>query len=103
MSDRDGFREMLQSVIANGHTFEECKEVLKASAYISRRYRLPNLISFSLTCCEIADISLDAGFKAFYQYCKANDIPVVIISRYAPRFRFYARLFCLAALAIQFC
>lgn len=28
----DAFREMLESVSANGHTFEECKEVLKNSA-----------------------------------------------------------------------
>ena len=28
---RDEFRRMLQSVVANGHTFEECKEVLKQS------------------------------------------------------------------------
>lgn len=53
---RDAFREMLSSVVANGHTFEECKEVLKAN------------------------ITLDDGFKDFYTYCKANDIPVVIIS-----------------------
>jgi len=53
---RDAFREMLQSVVANGHSFEECKEILKAN------------------------IALDVGFKDFYNYCKANDIPVVIIS-----------------------
>ena len=29
------------------------------------------------------DIILDAGFKEFYKYCKGQDIPVVIISRYA--------------------
>lgn len=53
---RDEFRRMLQSVVANGHTFDECKEVLRNN------------------------ISLDPGFKEFYDYCKANDIPVVIIS-----------------------
>jgi hypothetical protein len=26
---RDAFREMLDSVAANGHTFDECKELLK--------------------------------------------------------------------------
>ena len=26
---RDAFREMLASVVANGHTFDECKELLK--------------------------------------------------------------------------
>ena len=26
---RDAFREMLDSVVANGHTFDECKELLK--------------------------------------------------------------------------
>ncbi|KAI0659964.1 HAD-like domain-containing protein [Cubamyces menziesii] len=53
---RDAFREMLESVVANGHSFEECKEVLKQN------------------------ISLDPGFKDFYRYCKEHDIPVVIIS-----------------------
>ncbi|KAI0676188.1 HAD-like domain-containing protein [Trametes maxima] len=53
---RDAFREMLESVSANGHTFEECKEVLKKN------------------------ILLDVGFKDFYSYCKAHDIPIVIIS-----------------------
>ncbi|KAL0960262.1 hypothetical protein HGRIS_011892 [Hohenbuehelia grisea] len=53
---RDAFREMLESISANGHTFEECKEVLRQN------------------------ISLDAGFKAFYAWCKANDIPVIIVS-----------------------
>ena len=33
----DAFREMLESVVANGHSFEECKEVLKQSAH-----RLPS-------------------------------------------------------------
>lgn len=28
------------------------------------------------------DITLDVGFKNFYNFCKANDIPVVIISRF---------------------
>ena len=28
-SCRDAFREMLDSVVANGHTFDECKELLK--------------------------------------------------------------------------
>lgn len=53
---RDAFREMLESVVANGHTFDECKEELKKN------------------------IELDPGFKEFYQYCHATDIPVVIIS-----------------------
>ncbi|EIM89227.1 uncharacterized protein STEHIDRAFT_52744 [Stereum hirsutum FP-91666 SS1] len=53
---RDAFREMLESVSANGHTFEECKEVLKNN------------------------IKLDSGFKDFYQFCKSKDIPVIIVS-----------------------
>ena len=31
---RDAFREMLDSVAANGHTFDECKELLKKCASI---------------------------------------------------------------------
>ncbi|KIM59781.1 hypothetical protein SCLCIDRAFT_1217392 [Scleroderma citrinum Foug A] len=53
---RDAFREMLDSVVANGHTFEECKEILKQN------------------------IKLDPGFREFYRYCRSNDIPVVIVS-----------------------
>jgi 2,3-diketo-5-methylthio-1-phosphopentane phosphatase len=53
---RDSFREMLKSVVANGHSFEECKEILKR------------------------DIKLDPGFKEFYAWCKENDIPVIIVS-----------------------
>ncbi|KAJ7674288.1 HAD-like domain-containing protein [Mycena rosella] len=53
---RDGFREMLESIAANGHSFDECKEVLKKN------------------------IKLDVGFKDFNAWCAANDIPVVIVS-----------------------
>ncbi|KAH9946893.1 HAD-like domain-containing protein [Amylocystis lapponica] len=53
---RDAFRGMLESVVANGHTFDECREVLKKN------------------------IVLDSGFKDFYRYCQGQDIPVVIIS-----------------------
>ncbi|KAK2461118.1 hypothetical protein APHAL10511_006645 [Amanita phalloides] len=53
---RDAFREMLDSVAANGHTFEECKDVLRKN------------------------IVLDTGFKDFYAWCKSNDIPIIIVS-----------------------
>ncbi|KAI0289241.1 HAD-like domain-containing protein [Multifurca ochricompacta] len=53
---RDAFREMLESVSQNGHTFEECKQFLKDN------------------------IKLDPGFKDFIQYCKSQDIPVIIVS-----------------------
>ncbi|EJC99157.1 uncharacterized protein FOMMEDRAFT_128226 [Fomitiporia mediterranea MF3/22] len=52
---RDAFKEMLDSV-AEGHSFEECKEVLRNN------------------------INLDSGFKDFYKYCKENDIPIVLVS-----------------------
>src|SRR5579863_9174768 len=39
-SFRDAFREMLESVSKNGHTFEECKRVLKDSTP-SRLSQLP--------------------------------------------------------------
>ncbi|KAH8110026.1 HAD-like domain-containing protein [Phellopilus nigrolimitatus] len=52
---RDAFREMLASV-AEKHTFEECKEILKNN------------------------IVLDPGFKDFHKWCKAHDIPIVIVS-----------------------
>ncbi|KAF8730661.1 hypothetical protein AX14_005305 [Amanita brunnescens Koide BX004] len=53
---RDAFREMLDSVAANGHTFDECKDVLRKK------------------------ILLDVGFKDFYAWCKTNDVPVIIVS-----------------------
>ncbi|KAK7041442.1 hypothetical protein VNI00_009308 [Paramarasmius palmivorus] len=53
---RDEFRRMLASVVENGHSFEECKQVLRNN------------------------IKLDSGFKEFYAWCKANDIPVIIVS-----------------------
>ncbi|KAI0039090.1 hypothetical protein FA95DRAFT_1550906 [Auriscalpium vulgare] len=53
---RDAFREMLESVSANGHSFEECKQVLKDN------------------------ITLDPGFRDFFKYCKSQDIPVIIVS-----------------------
>ena len=34
LSARDSFREMLDSVVANGHTFDECKELLKKCMFI---------------------------------------------------------------------
>lgn len=30
---RDGFHAMLESVVANGHTFDDCKEILRSSTY----------------------------------------------------------------------
>jgi len=53
---RDAFKEMLDSIVANGHSFEECQEVLKKN------------------------IKLDVGFNDFYRWCKKNDIPVIIVS-----------------------
>ncbi|KAF8155689.1 HAD-like domain-containing protein [Crassisporium funariophilum] len=53
---RDGFRKMLASVVANGHTFDDCKEILRKN------------------------IKLDPGFKDFYAWCKSNDVPVIIVS-----------------------
>ena len=31
---RDAFREMLDSVVANGHAFDECKERLRNGTFI---------------------------------------------------------------------
>ncbi|PPQ75044.1 hypothetical protein CVT26_012068 [Gymnopilus dilepis] len=53
---RDTFHDDLASVAANGHTFEDCKEILRNN------------------------IHLDPGFKDFYSWCKAHDIPVIIVS-----------------------
>ncbi|KAH6918183.1 HAD-like domain-containing protein [Coprinopsis sp. MPI-PUGE-AT-0042] len=53
---RDGFREMLESIVANGHTFADCEEYLKEH------------------------IKLDPGFKDFCGWCKLQGIPFVIVS-----------------------
>ncbi|WWD19235.1 hypothetical protein CI109_103693 [Kwoniella shandongensis] len=50
---RDSFRTMLESI---DHPFEYCKDQLKKN------------------------IKLDPGFEKFYTWCKANDVPVVIVS-----------------------
>ncbi|SCV74275.1 BQ2448_6707 [Microbotryum intermedium] len=52
---RDAFREMIDSVAAN-NTFDETREYLRNK------------------------IKLDAGFKPFFEWCKAHDVPVVIVS-----------------------
>lgn len=31
---------------------------------------------------DLTDIKLDSGFKEFFRYCKSQDIPVIIVSRY---------------------
>ncbi|KAI6103176.1 HAD-like domain-containing protein [Pisolithus croceorrhizus] len=85
---RDEFRRMLESVSVNGHTLDECKEVLKQSASFSacplsppamgkqRRFTVEPLP----TTHGLSDIKLDPGFRDFYRYCKSEDIPVVIVS-----------------------
>ncbi|CAE6425895.1 unnamed protein product [Rhizoctonia solani] len=53
MTFRDSFKEMLDSVHL---PFDECKELLKKN------------------------IKLDTGFKEFFEWCKANDVPFIIVS-----------------------
>ncbi|KAG7531343.1 hypothetical protein FFLO_04404 [Filobasidium floriforme] len=53
---RDSFAEMLQSVVANGHSFAECQEILRQN------------------------IVLDPGFKTFFRWCRENGVPVIIVS-----------------------
>ncbi|RLV93006.1 putative phosphatase [Spathaspora sp. JA1] len=50
---RDGFYEMLRSI---PNSFDECVEVL------------------------LANIKLDPGFKDFYEWCREENIPVIIVS-----------------------
>ncbi|KAK4056876.1 hypothetical protein OIO90_002126 [Microbotryomycetes sp. JL221] len=52
---RDAFKEMIDSVAAN-KTFDETREYLKNK------------------------IKLDPGFKTFFEWCKAHNVPVVIVS-----------------------
>ncbi|KAG8855325.1 hypothetical protein FRB96_007123 [Tulasnella sp. 330] len=53
MTFRDAFREMLESI---NTPFPECVEILKKN------------------------MTIDPGFKAFYAWCKENNVPFVIIS-----------------------
>lgn len=77
---RDAFRKELESVTANGHSFGDCKEILKKSMHYTFCSILhPRTNSWNVS----VDIKLDPGFKDFYTWCKANDIPVIIVSRYA--------------------
>ncbi|KAG8748558.1 hypothetical protein FRC10_003692 [Ceratobasidium sp. 414] len=58
MTFRDSFREILESVHV---PFEGCKELLKKS--------------------EIQNgVELDTGFKVFFEWCKANGVPFIIVS-----------------------
>ncbi|KAF8636967.1 hypothetical protein AX17_003129 [Amanita inopinata Kibby_2008] len=70
---------MLESVAANGHTFEECKDILRKSTRHSLPIHPP--IPSQLTDERSSiDITLDAGFKGFYTWCRDNGIPLIIVS-----------------------
>ena len=58
---------MIDSVCAN-NSVEECKQLLRDN------------------------ITLDPGFKAFYAWCKSNDIPVIIVSRRVILLQSFAQL-----------
>lgn len=68
---------MLESVVANGHTFDDCKEILRNSAYLVHCL----LGKSQHSPYHGLDIKLDSGFKEFYTWCKSNDIPIIIVSR----------------------
>lgn len=53
---RDGFKVMLDSIVANGHSLEYCIQRL------------------------VENMELDPGFIEFFSYCDANDIPFIIVS-----------------------
>jgi hypothetical protein len=75
---------MLVSVVENGkvegkvtHTFEFCKNAVANSE------SCPRMTGGATTNVYIvSDIKVDDTFKAFYEFCGANDIPVVVVSRY---------------------
>lgn len=70
---------MLESITANGHSFDECKDVLRKSTSQSFLGASRNF-EFN------ADIKLATGFKEFNTWCRENDIPVVIVSRCLVKF-----------------
>jgi 2-hydroxy-3-keto-5-methylthiopentenyl-1-phosphate phosphatase len=55
---REAFHDMIDSVAAK-YSFEKCCELVKE-----------------------ANIKLDPGFKGFYEFTKARDIPLILVSRY---------------------
>ena len=63
------------SVSAKGITYEQAKQILRES----KRQRALQSQNTYLSDLHL-DISLDPGFKDFYQFSKANDIPVIIVS-----------------------
>jgi len=65
---------MLNSVTENGHRFDECKKILRESecAPLPAQHHPINTTK---------DIALDPGFREFHAWCKAKDIPVIIVSR----------------------
>lgn len=82
-SSRDAFRKMLVSVVENGkvegkvtHTFEFCKNAVANSEF------WPRITGGATNVYIVSDIKVDDTFKAFYEFCAANDIPVVVVSRY---------------------
>jgi hypothetical protein len=70
---------MLESITANGHSLDECKELLRRSSPLPL---IVILVSHLLSRVYLLDIKLDPGFKPFYAWCKARDIPITIISRF---------------------
>jgi len=75
---------MLASVVENGHTFEQCKELLRKSWFNLLFFLVRAAAEEVLMSCAGLDIKLDPGFKEFYTWCKSNDIPVIIVSRCVP-------------------
>ncbi len=71
MTYRDSFTEMLASIKV---PYDDCKEYLAKSASYCR-------MDSSAACSLSADIGLDKGFKSFYNWCKSESVPVVIVSR----------------------
>ena len=81
MSARDGSKEMLDSVAENGHTFDACKKILR-----EREYHISLLPRTTFGRINRKEIKLDSGFREFYAWCKAKDIPVILVSRFASMF-----------------
>lgn len=82
----DAFREMIDSVAAN-KTFDETKEYLKNSKCLRRRLgsSCDNLRAYRNG--PSAEIKLDPGFKIFFEWCKAHNVPYVNMQMPAFDFR----------------
>ena len=91
-TDRGSLRVMLKYEVAETRSGRCCKpwrpmdiRLRSVKIFSVKVRRAMYLLYFTLLKTfggTLPDIKLDPGFKGFYTWCKANDVPVVIVSRH---------------------